>query len=658
VSVAKPSHTGSSAAPPLGGAPGLRILLVDDRTDSDRISHELAKVNLQCELRRVADRTRFEEELEAFAPNLILADYRLKEFSALEALSVLKARGLDIAVIVITEAHSEAAAVEGLGLGAEDYVAKPTLARLPGAVLNLVKRKEAERQKLAAQEALRRSEERYRVIISERERSEIEIERLAAFPRNNPNPVLAFAADGSLAYFNQSAQTLAEQLGKGHPRDILPLNIVAEVKRCLASGQGSLRLENVVGNRTLSWSLHPVQEGQVVHCYAEEITGRLELETKLRQLQKMESIGQLAAGIAHDFNNILTIIRVRSELLLAGEALSAGQTDALKQVAHAADRGASLTSQLLMFSRKKLAQRQLMDLNDAIKESGKMLRVLVGDAIQLQLHSASHLPPVYADSGMIQQILINLAANARDAMPKGGQLSVSAACVEVPPDRAERVPRARPGRFVCLSVGDTGCGMDAATREHIFEPFFTTKEPGQGTGLGLATVYGIVEQHEGWLEVESEPGQGTTFKIYFPAASKAVQHEVAAVSSRVRGGHETVLVVEDEPGLRELVLEILQQYGYKTLEAANGVQALKIWGEKKDQIDLVLTDIMMPEGVSGRDLAEKILAVNPQMKIIYTSGYPMDVLGRDFFQKEGLMFLQKPYQPQTLARMVREYLDA
>jgi two-component system, cell cycle sensor histidine kinase and response regulator CckA len=494
--------------------------------------------------------------------------------------------------------------------------------------------------------------------VAERKRSEEECKLLAAFPRSSPNPVLAFAPDGTLVYFNEAAQALATGLQKEHPKDILPLNIAAVVRMCLVSGDGSLRLENTLAGRTLSWSFFGSRDGEMVHCYGEEITERIDLETKLRQSQKMQSVGQLAAGVAHDFNNILTIIKGHTTLVLETAPQGPALVRSIQEIATATERAVDLTRQLLMFSRKQLAQRQLIDLSEAVKESSAMLRVLIGEAVRLQVDCASGLPAIYADPGMIQQILINLAANARDAMPKGGDLHVTSSLAEVSAAHAERVSEARPGRFVCLSVRDTGSGIEAATLEHIFEPFFTTKEAGKGTGLGLATVYGIAKQHLGWVEVSSELGQGSAFSVFFPAASKAAESSTDFFKNPVAGGSETILVVEDEAPLRELVVEVLLQYGYQTLEATSGAHALEIWGAKRDQIDLVLTDVMMPEGVSGRDLAERILSEDARMKVIYTSGYPMDVLGRDFFQKEGITFLQKPYHPQTLAKAVRQCLDS
>jgi two-component system, cell cycle sensor histidine kinase and response regulator CckA len=494
--------------------------------------------------------------------------------------------------------------------------------------------------------------------ISERKQTEDEIGRLAAFPRHNPNPVLAFTADGTLTYYNQAAQLMVSALHRKHIQDILPLNFAAVVRLCIASGQRDLRLENTIAGRTLSWSFYPVHDSQIVHCYAEDMTERLELETRLRQSQKMESVGQLAAGLAHDFNNILTIIQGHSGLLLNSQQANSALGESLRQIAQAAERAGNLTRQLLMFSRKQLAQPQLMNLNEAIKESARMVRVLVGEAVQLDFQYAPNLPTIYADPGMIHQVLINLAANARDAMPKGGLLTVRTFPVELTENDMERIPEVRPGPFVVLSVADDGCGMSAATRERLFEPFFTTKEPGRGTGLGLATVYGIVKQHQGWVDVESEVGRGTTFRIHFPAVAKAPEQGAEAGETHIKGGSETIFVVEDESALRELVLEILQQYGYRTIEAANGLQALQVWREHKNKIDLLLTDVVMPNGVSGRELAEQILADNPRVKVIYTSGYPIDVLGRDFTPKEGLVFLQKPYKPTTLARTVRECLDS
>jgi CheY-like chemotaxis protein len=255
-------------------------------------------------------------------------------------------------------------------------------------------------------------------------------------------------------------------------------------------------------------------------------------------------------------------------------------------------------------------------------------------------------------------VLVNLAVNARDAMPKGGTLVISTFAAEIDENYVQRHPEARVGNFVCLSVSDTGHGMDPQTLNRIFEPFFTTKEVGKGTGLGLATVYGIIKQHQGWIEVESQVGQGTAFRVFLPVSSKARYKADGPAQNEAPGGDETILLVEDEPALRELVQEILQKKGYAVLEAATGAQALEVWRQHQDDIDLLLTDMMMPEGVSGRELAEKVLADRPDLKVIFTSGYSIDVVSPGFTFKQGQTFLQKPYQPETLAQTVREVLNS
>ncbi len=494
--------------------------------------------------------------------------------------------------------------------------------------------------------------------LTERKLAEKEIRKLAAFPRFNPNPVLEFAADGNLTYFNDAAAQMAGSFQKSDPGAILPLNTATIVKMCLSTGQSRLRLETMLGGRTLCWSFIPVVADQVVHCYAEEITERLSLEAQLRQATKMESIGQLAAGVAHDFNNILTIVQGHSGLMLSAADLPKELTDSARQISAAAVRAANLTRQLLMFSRRQILQPQLLDLNEVISNVSKMLRTLLGEPVVLRRNLAPDLPAIYADPGMLEQVLVNLAVKARDAMPKGGDLVVSTTAVKITGEYVQQCPEARPGRFVCLSVTDVGIGMDAKTLSRIFEPFFTTKEMGKGTGLGLATVYGIVKQHRGWVEVQSELGKGTTFNVFLPVNSKAPLKSESAAAKKAPGGDETILVVEDEAALRDLVQEVLKKKGYRVLGAASGVRALRIWEQHGEEIDLLLTDMMMPEGLSGWELAARILAERPKTKVIYTSGYSLEVVNPSFEIKEGLNYLQKPYQPETLAQTVRACLDS
>jgi signal transduction histidine kinase/HAMP domain-containing protein len=493
----------------------------------------------------------------------------------------------------------------------------------------------------------------------ERQRTEPEIQKLAAFAKFNPNPVLEFSSEGKLIYYNDAAQKMAVALGEPGPEAVLPEDTPGIVQTCLVTGRQRLRLETRPGARILSWSFYPIMASQAVHCYVEDTTERASLEEQLRQSQKMESVGQLAAGVAHDFNNILTIIQGHSGLLMSRPNLSPAMTTSIQAVSFAAERAASLTRQLLMFSRKQVMLPKPIDLKEVVSNMSKMLQRLIGETITLHCKYAPQLPPVNGDAGMMEQILMNLAVNARDAMPRGGELTIATEPILVSEAHVKLHADARTGSFVCLQVQDTGTGMDAATMKRIFEPFFTTKEAGRGTGLGLATVYGIVKQHAGWIEVASKVGAGTTFKIYLPASTEALEAraDVLAPSSPVHGGGETILVVEDEPVLRDLAQLILQDCGYSVIQAASGVDALTVWQKHQGAVDLLLTDMIMPDGLSGKDLAESLLGHKPDLKIIFTSGYNVEDIGTDFIKKNTSRFLQKPYSRLTLARAVRECLD-
>jgi signal transduction histidine kinase len=495
----------------------------------------------------------------------------------------------------------------------------------------------------------------------DRQRTEPEIEKLAAFAKFNPNPVLEFSNEGNLTFFNEAAQKMANLLGEEHPGALLPSETESIVQTCLATERNRLHLETRQGNRILSWSFYPIPASAVVHCYVEDTTERTSLEDQLRQAQKMESVGQLAAGVAHDFNNILTIIQGHSGLLMSRPNLSPAMTTSIQAVSFAAERAASLTRQLLMFSRKQVIQPKVLDLKDVVTNMSKMLQRLLGETITLTCKSAPQLPTILADNGMMEQVLMNLAVNARDAMTKGGELLIRTDPVQIDEAYARLNTDARPGLFIRLQVTDTGTGMDAATKKRIFEPFFTTKEVGKGTGLGLATVYGIVKQHSGWIDVESQAGAGTTFRIFLPATSKTVSESTEGTTitvKPVRGGHETILVVEDEPVLRDLAQLILQDCGYRVLDASSGVDALTVWQRHQGAVDLLLTDMIMPDGLSGKDLADSLLSAKPNLKIIFTSGYNVEDIRAEMNGKNSSRFLQKPYSRSTLAQAVRECLDS
>jgi PAS domain S-box-containing protein len=495
--------------------------------------------------------------------------------------------------------------------------------------------------------------------ITERKQAEDTILKLAAFAQLNPNPVLEFTADGSLTYFNEATGRLADALGKQHPVEMLPSDTATIIRDCLASGRSLLRRESQVGGRIISWSFYPILALRRVHCYAGDITEKVNLEAQLRQSQKLESIGRISAGVAHDFNNVLTIIRGYASLLLGTKNPEPRTREALEQISAAADRAANLTRQLLMFSRKEAVNRSNLLLNDVVESAGKMLTRILGEDIRLALELEPKLPPIFADAGMMDQVIMNLAINARDAMPKGGTLTL---CTKVEAVVAGEVPEfagARAGRFISLSVTDTGTGIPPEILEKIFEPFFTTKEVGKGTGLGLATVYSIVNQHEGWVQVRSEVGRGTTFKLMLPVSDRSVEGtRRLANASSLRGGTETILVVEDEPALRALARTILQRYGYQVLEAASDAEALEVWQAHRDAIALLITDFVLPEGRSGPELSRRLTAERPALKSIFSSGYDLDHESHGGILREGVNFLQKPFQVETLARTVRAALDA
>jgi len=388
------------------------------------------------------------------------------------------------------------------------------------------------------------------------------------------------------------------------------------------------------------------------------ITERKRLEEQLRQSQKMEAIGQLAGGVAHDFNNILAIIQLQIGLLESTSELMPLQKDFTKEISLATQRAANLTRQLLLFSRKQAIQPQDLDLNEIVTNITKMLLRTLGEDVRLQFNLLSEPLFVRADPGMMDQILVNLAVNSRDAMPEGGRLIIETSAVEFDEITARQSPQARPGAFTCLSVSDTGGGIPPRILPRIFEPFFTTKDVGKGTGLGLATVFGIVQQHQGWVSVYSEVEIGTTFRIYLPRLKKITGHAAAPTTlTEVRGGTETILVVEDEPALCVLVHTVLTKLGYQVLEASNGADALTVWNKHREGIQLLLTDMVLPDGMNGKELARQLVLENPKLKVIYASGYSAEVAGKDLILQEGVNFLTKPFLIHKLAQTVRQCLD-
>lgn len=392
----------------------------------------------------------------------------------------------------------------------------------------------------------------------------------------------------------------------------------------------------------------------------QDITEQLQLENQLRQSQKMEAIGQLAAGIAHDFNNILTVIQGHSSLLLSEKAPDSSDYPPLQAVSEAAARAARLIRQLLAFSHRQVMQFRTLDIRETLSAISLMLPQMLGEHINVKIETAPDLPRINADPGMMEQVLINLAINSRDSMPNGGRLVIAAHGVNLGSgsDALRGHPGARPGDYLCLSVADSGCGMSRETMARIFEPFFTTKPVGKGTGLGLATVYGIAQQHGGWIDVQSEISGGTMFQVFIPVSGAPLAAQSpGAVGQSMPRGTEIVFLVEDEETVCSFVSRMLTAHGYTVHVARSGVEALALWPQIKPKPDLLLTDMVMPGGVMGRELAERLLALDPSLKVIYSSGYSPGMAGKDLKLSEGRNFLQKPYDLRRLLQVVRQCFD-
>jgi PAS domain S-box-containing protein len=389
---------------------------------------------------------------------------------------------------------------------------------------------------------------------------------------------------------------------------------------------------------------------------AEDVTERRLLEEQLRQAQKMEAVGRLAGGVAHDFNNLLTVIKGYSELMLEELDCADPLRTEVDEIKKAADRAASLTRQLLAFSRQQVLAPKVLDLNSVVQNMDKLLRRLLGEDVVLSSVLGADLGRVKADPGQIEQVIMNLAVNARDAMPNGGKLTIESANVELDESYTREHVAVKPGRYVMIAVSDTGTGMPDKVRARIFEPFFTTKDVGKGTGLGLSTVYGIVKQSGGYVWVYSEVGIGSTFKVYLPRVDAPIDAKSMSRQPITHPGHETVLLVEDEDGVRALMRQVLQKHGYNVLEAPDGSAALLVCERHEGKIDLLLTDVVLEE-MSGREIAERLLRMRPDMKVLYVSGYADDAIVQHGVLMAGAAFLQKPFTTEALARKIRQIID-
>jgi two-component system, cell cycle sensor histidine kinase and response regulator CckA len=548
------------------------------------------------------------------------------------------------------------------------------LFRTWGIQRDITERLKAEEARQKAEEALRESEERYRVFVAQSSEGIYRTEHDPPVPVDLPlkeQMVLALQS----GYVAECNDAMARMYGLNEAGELLGKKLSQFLIADDPVTKEFMAVFIQSGYRITDWESHErdaqgrtkifrntmvgiVDKGCLVRTWGiqRDVTVRIQLEEQLRNAQQLEAIGRLAGGVAHDFNNILSIIMGHGELLLATAGDDERARNGLEQIRRAADRAASLTQQLLAFSRKQVLQPKVLDLNEAVADVQKMLSRVIGEDIELVASLHPSLVPVKADPGQVEQVLMNLAINARDAMPHGGKLTMETSNVDVGLELARDLELVH-GGYVMLKVTDSGHGMDAETVLHIFEPFFTTKPMGKGTGLGLSTVYGIVKQSGGSVQVESEEGRGTTFRIYLPVAEGAMgKRQELIVGEKIAGGTETILLAEDEPDLRELARIFLEGYGYKVLEAASAEQAIQTASVFVGQIDLLLTDVIMP-GMSGSQLAENILKQRPQTKIVYMTGYTDDMVVQHKVLEPGVKLLQKPFGKAELALKVRSTLD-
>ena len=480
---------------------------------------------------------------------------------------------------------------------------------------------------------------------------------------NKPDNPIVYVNDG---FTRLSGYTREEAIGRNcrflQGKDT-SAETVATIRQAMHEARPCfVEVQNYRKDGTPFWnalSIAPIfEDDRLTHFVGvqTDITAFKQMEFQLRQSQKMEAIGHLAGGVAHDFNNLLTVINGCCELLRTNDAIPEDALPLVEEVHNAGERAATLTRQLLAFSRKTVLQPTVLSLADLVTDFEKLLIRLIGEDIQLTTEFSSEGGLVRVDPGQIEQVLMNLVVNARDAMPQGGRITIGTQDVFLDEDFVGRLTDVHPGRYVRLTVSDTGCGMDKANLARIFEPFFTTKAVGKGTGLGLAMVYGVVKASGGHLQVESEPDRGTTFQLFFPVVDQPDLAPLAPSRHSMAPGSETVLLVEDELGVRTLARQALESRGYRVLEAANGEEALRLCREYSGEIDLLLSDVVMPR-MSGRELRQQVAILSPHTRAIFTSGYTDDAIVRHGVYRAESDFLQKPFTVHGLLRKVREVLD-
>ncbi len=639
----------------------IRILYVeDDCYDRQLVAQTLLEDDLFCEFIYATTEAEFREALERVKLDVILSDFTVPGFSGTAALALARGICPEVPFLFVSGTIGEERAVETLKSGAKDYVRKDHLVRLTGAIRRALREGEQIAERKRAEEALRVSEERFRELA--------ETIQEVFWVTNAAKNQMLYINPAYEKIWGRTCQSLYDEpaswLDAIHPDDRPRVLRSARTKQTSGAYDEEYRILRPDGQeRWIRDRAFPVQsasgEVQRIVGVARDITERRRLEEQLRQSQKMEAVGQLAGGVAHDFNNVLTAIMIQAEVACLTENLPEAVQESLQQICIYSKRAANLTRQLLVFSRRQVMQQKDVNLNEIVASLAKMLQRIIGEDIRLQQHLDPTPLVTRADSGMLEQVILNLVINARDAMPQGGRLLLETAEKSIDNAFAGLHPDAAPGRYVWLSVSDTGSGIAPEVLPRIFEPFFTTKEPGKGTGLGLATVYGIVKQHGGWIQVFSEPQHGATFQIFLPASDTASPSlgDTEHTYAKPRGGTETILLVEDDASVRMVTRALLEEHGYRVLEASNGLEGLKLWEQQGSSIGLLVTDLVMPSGVSGHQLASRLKEYRPDLKIIFTSGYSAEIAGRQIQLRHAENFLQKPFPANQLLHMIRRSLD-
>ncbi len=674
-----------------GMSKSIRVLIAEDSPDdAELLKRELRRGGFDVALERVETEPAFARALDEERWDLIVSDHNMPEFSGGRALEIYRERNLDVPFIIVSGTVGEDVAVESMRRGVHDYLIKGNLSRLCSAVERELREAENRRKTRELTSALEIGERRYRSIFDSASVSlwEVDLSRLRPW-------LAARGIDGATAlaeYEARSADALVESAKEASVLDVndttLSLFDVVDEARMVGSfdralafgltGLWRLILEAIAEGKTrilaetsattskgrtlqLLLSAHlPANEDELENVVLTvcDTTERSELEAQMRASQRMEAVGRLAGGIAHDFNNVLCVIQSYSGFLRERFEADEQASSDIAAIEDATSRAARLTSQLLAFGRRQVQQRTVIDLNGSIRDLSEMLPRLIREDVQIRTSLADDLGLVRADATQIEQVLMNLAVNARDAMPDGGVLTIETANAEIDEvygaARDEAVPA---GSYVMLAVSDTGTGMDEETRTKIFEPFFTTKAPGKGTGLGLSTTFGIVKQSEGFIWVYSELGRGTTFKIYLPRVRDSRPSPKPRIeASSVLTGSETVLIVENEDRVREAAARILERHGYRVLAVDRGSTALDLVRTGEEPIHLLLTDVVMPE-MSGVRLSEHLGALQPDIKVVFMSGYTGGAIAQHGVLDEGAPLVQKPFSHDTLLEAVRRRLD-